>query len=122
MSLVHIPTQAELMPPYSAEEFNRYDNGSRNPGVQYQGLEGGPIPTRIPRIWFAGLRSWAGPRQWGYLQAFWRLQLTPLPISRPAATTSSISAALDGGRDRQFADTSYVPALFVGWNPGSSVK
>lgn len=110
--------------PASEALFERYDNpDDLNSAIDYRGLEGGAPPARIPRLWNIGLGSLANLTQFGEPHNFWRLQLSPPIIVPPnRGDLRSVSAAMGDGRDRMTADTMYVPALFIGWNPRSALK
>lgn len=80
-------------------------------------LDYGKPPMRIPRLWNQSVGALSGAKQWGFPSFFWRLRIPPVPIVHPNRGRASVAMGQSAGRDRQTADTMYVPAIFVGWNP-----
>lgn len=107
-------------PPVGLALIDRWDYlGDSEEPPSYEGLEGGAAPMRIPRLWNMSLGALGGARQWGYPSFFWRLDLPPVPVVQISRGPNSVAFGKDAGRDRSYADTSYVPAIFIGWNPPS---
>lgn len=88
-----------------------FPTGRSSQPVGYDGLDHGPIPQRIPRLWRDGLNAWDGLRQWAGTQQFYRAQLRHLRPSYPTRGYRSISGVM--------APTSMgstrirVPAVFI---------
>jgi len=92
-----------------------------NPQTTTQGQTTRPQPMRqaisqrIPRLSSSHLTGLAGPRQWGFLQAFHQMWLPPVyPSGGRRSTIGSIAMNSKTGGTGGYGDTYRVPAVYVG--------
>lgn len=107
--------------PVAAVLFRRYNNDVPATPPNINGLNYGPDPFLIPRLWNMSLGARAGLDQWGWPGANnSRLALPPFPIYPPRrGDARSIMLGFNKFSSQASNNNGYIPGTFVGWTANS---
>lgn len=95
---------------------SRYNDDAPPRGANtHEDLNKGGIPLQIPRIWAIGLRALQGRDSWGFPSTFHKLRLPHQAIIAFGRVSAESISAIN--LHHHASDTTYIPAIFVGWNP-----
>lgn len=109
--------------PVAAVQFDRYNVDLPAKEVDlslyYSGVNYGPTPNLIPRIWNMSLGYRGQLDQWSNFPTnFNTAPLPPVPIyPGRRGDNRSVSLAWNQYSQGQSADQRYIPSTFVGWTP-----
>ncbi len=107
--------------PISAVLFRRYNIDVPASPSNDAGLNYGPDPLLVPRLWNMGLGSRAGLDQWASMATNnSRLPLPPFPMyPTRRGDPRSMSLAFNKFNSQAANSYGYIPATFIGWTPQS---